>query len=89
MNCECVSKIDAQLKEENRALNGKSLIFDRNAGQIGVKLVIDTHWIDLKKAPRGLKQHPGTILANYCPFCGKETEFAPVDKSTDQSTKTV
>lgn len=70
MNCDCVTRINEQLAEENMALN-TSVLFDDKM-QISVSLGIGTHWIDSSKKPRGKKLT--TVMVSLCPFCGKSAE---------------
>lgn len=68
MNCDCVKKIDTQLKPEGRRLRVSYLIGD----SIGNCVAVGTEWIPGDKPRRG---KPGVILASYCPFCGTKTKL--------------
>jgi len=67
MNCDCITRIDEKLAEQNFALD-TSFLLGENLSLTAVTLSIGTHWKDSDKKIRGKK--PPTIVVTFCPFCG-------------------
>lgn len=65
MNCDCITKIDEQLADQNLALD---VTFINVMTTFDAMLGISTHWKDSSKKVRGKK--PATIIVSFCPFCG-------------------
>ena len=66
MNCDCITRVDEKLAEQNLALDVTFLI----SGGMQDTLSVSTHWKDSSKKVRGKK--PPTIVVTFCPFCGKK-----------------
>lgn len=70
MNCDCITKINAKLREKNFRLCGYAFTFPR----LDPIITIATEWVDSDKAPKGKKRRCPAMLASYCPFCGTPIE---------------
>jgi hypothetical protein len=68
MNCDCITRIDEQLAEQNFALD-TSFLLGKNLSLTAITLSVGTHWKDSSKKVRGKK--PPTIVVSFCPFCGE------------------
>lgn len=70
MNCDCVERVDAKLKDAGHNYKlAPSLVFDEKM-QAEVLLAVETTWTD---PPKRGKKRPPSMICTYCPFCGKET----------------
>lgn len=69
MNCDCITRVDKKLADQNLALDVTFILDSKNAYNT---LSISTHWKDSSKKVRGKK--PTSILVSYCPFCGKKVK---------------
>lgn len=74
MNCDCIEKADAQLKELNTEI---SVTFTLPAGNEYIS--VPTQWIAGSKPKRGTR--PKVVLASFCPFCGVSTAKVSLGKS--------
>ena len=66
MICECIDKINEQLKERNTEISTAFSFSDDMSKMDGVILVA-THKIDRSKRGK-----PILANANFCPFCGRD-----------------
>lgn len=76
MKCDCLEKIDKCLKEKNLRLTG--FAFEPH---FNVVPTFKTERIDPDKVPKGMRKSPPTMLASYCPFCGKPVRDTPPSKN--------
>jgi hypothetical protein len=67
MNCDCISRIDDQLAEQNFALD-VSFLLSKDLSLSASTLSVGTHWKDSSKKVRG--KNPPKIPVTFCPFCG-------------------
>lgn len=67
MNCDCVSRVNGKLKDQNLVLD-ISILFGDKMQTCEDMITIGTHWLDKSKAKRG--KRPTPILVTFCPFCG-------------------
>ena len=73
MNCDCISKIDARLKDAGHNYQlAPRLVFGEKM-QLDALLVVETAWID---PPKHSKKKSPSIICTYCPFCRKKTAKA-------------
>jgi hypothetical protein len=70
MNCDCITRIDEKLAEQNFALD-VAFLLGKDLSLSATTLSVGTHWKDSSKKVRGKK--PPTIVVTFCPFCGKKT----------------
>lgn len=67
MNCDCIAKVDAKLKEAGMEYRlAVSLVFDDKMN-VSNRLALPTVWNDVRKRS---KKPPPTMLCTLCPFCG-------------------
>lgn len=78
MNCDCITRINEKLAEQNLELD--TSIVGLMSPQPYVTLSVSTHWKDSSKKVRGKK--PTTILVTFCPFCGVNAQ--PATNETNQ-----
>ena len=64
--CDCVEKINKQLKDHNTRIS-TSMTISRDLSTTGVGLQVTTHKIDTK-----IRKPAMSLLASFCPFCGKK-----------------
>lgn len=70
MNCDCIERVNAKLKEAGHNYQlAPSIVFDENM-QAETLLVVETKWIE---QPKRSRKKPPSMICTYCPFCGKET----------------
>ena len=67
MNCDCITRVNEMLAEQNLELDSNFMFPKMNQ-----ELSISTHWKDPTKKVRGKK--PTTILVTFCPFCGVKVD---------------
>lgn len=70
MNCDCITRINEKLAEQNMELN--TFIVGITSPQPYTTVGVSTRWKDSTKKVRGKK--PTTILVTFCPFCGKKAK---------------
>ena len=66
--CTCITKINEKLAEHNTQIS-TSLTVSRDLTTMGIGLQVPTHKIDSKRRKPAM-----TLLATFCPFCGKKWE---------------
>lgn len=82
MNCDCISDIKKKLTEHVVGLGVVNPIL--TADFLGINLGTGESVISMAYTVRGdnrpyntLKGKPITMVASYCPFCGKSTKKEP------------
>ncbi len=70
MKCDCITKIDGELKSKNLEISGVAFLFP----DMRTVPYINCQWIDKTKATKGKKNSPPYMLASFCPFCGQPVE---------------
>jgi hypothetical protein len=65
MTCDCIDKVNTQLKAQ-----GQALVFAFIPPELRTSLYILTRPLVKRKAP-------AHVIASFCPFCGKPTEAVP------------
>lgn len=66
--CDCVKNINEKLIEHNTRIS-MSFTITRDLSTMGSALTVPTEKIDKKN-----RKKPMTMIASYCPFCGKKWE---------------
>lgn len=64
MNCDCITRINEKLSEQNLALDTLFLLDQGKS-----TLAIGTHFKDKDKRKRG--ERPTNLLVTFCPFCSE------------------
>jgi len=66
--CECVKKIDEQLKSKNLRI-GMAMSTTPDMSRITARLLVATEKIDKK-----IRKPVPFVVASFCPFCGLKWE---------------
>lgn len=69
MACECVERVNEHLEQFNTVLRRASMM-NMTTGNIRHALVVATE----RRSLAGKRQKVKTVLATYCPFCGKRAD---------------
>lgn len=67
MNCDCITRVNEKLSDNNLALD---TLFLLDSGKS--TLAIGTHFKDVDKKKRG--DRPTNLLVTFCPFCGTKAD---------------
>lgn len=72
MKCKCIEQVNAQLREHNTELDLVNIMDHGPPMRISVALKVAT-----RKVHSGTRTPAKTLLAAFCPFCGRNLQDKP------------
>ncbi len=73
--CDCINRVDDELRAQNLKLVGYAFMMPNFRAVVNVR----TDWVKRSEAPKGKKNSPPYMMATYCPWCGVKYPTAKME----------